>query len=113
MKTNTVTGSECVARLDWVDAVRIVACVFVLMQHCSDPFYTDFNMQAGKFFAGVGLASLSRPAVPLFAMLTGLLLLPTREDMTSFYKKRITRIIVPLVFWSLVLPWIDFAWIGA
>lgn len=112
MQTNKETDSGGTAHLDWVDAVRIVACVFVLMQHCSDPFYTDFNMQVGKFFAGVGIASLSRPAVPLFVMMTGLLLLPTRGDITSFYKKRITRIVVPLAFWSLVLPWIDFAWIG-
>lgn len=32
MQTNKETDSGGTAHLDWVDAVRIVACVFVLMQ---------------------------------------------------------------------------------
>lgn len=37
-------------------------------------------------------------------MMTGVLLLPVRAELGDFYRKRIGRIVVPLVFWSVVLP---------
>lgn len=98
--------------LDWVDALRVIACLFLVMQHCSDPFYMTFNLEDGAFYAGSAMASLSRPCVPLFVMITGVLLLPKRDSLGAFYKKRIGRIALPLLFWSIALPWIDFAWIG-
>ncbi len=98
--------------LGWVDIIRILACVLVIVQHCSDPFYMNFDLSGGDFYAGCGLASLSRPCVPLFVMITGILLLPTKDAAGTFYRKRIGRILPPLVFWSLLLPWVDFAWLG-
>ena len=43
-----------------------------------------------------------RPCVPLFVMLTGMLLLPIQQDMGQFYKKRMMRVIVPFLIWSLL-----------
>ena len=99
-------------RLDWVDAIRIVACILVIMQHCSDPFYMNFDLSSADFFAGCGMASLSRPCVPLFVMITGVLLLPIKEEAGAFYRKRIGRVIPPLIFASLFLAIADFLWLG-
>ena len=43
-------------------------------------------------------------------MLTGVLLLPVLTDMKSFYKKRIGRILIPLIFWSVVSPLLFYAY---
>jgi len=52
--------------------------------------------------------SLFRPSVPLFTMMTGLLLLPVRQPLGTFYKKRIFRILFPVLIWSVLynmFPW--------
>ena len=60
-------------------------------------------------FWGAFIGSLMRPSVPLFAMMTGLLLLPVRESAKEFYLKRIPRVAIPMLIWSAVyylIPWI-------
>ena len=37
-------------------------------------------------------------------MMSGILLFPVKTDLATFYKKRIGRIIIPLLFWSIALP---------
>ena len=55
---------------------------------------------------------LMRASVPLFVMMTGVLLLPVGQgyDLVSFYRKRIGRILPPLVFWSVALPLLMYAY---
>lgn len=52
--------------------------------------------------------SFLRPCVPLFVMLTGMLLLPVKQEIGEFYHKRMLRVIIPFVIWSLLynlFPW--------
>ena len=46
----------------------------------------------------------ARPAVPLFIMVSGALLLDVRktENAATFYRKRALRVLVPFVLWSMV-----------
>ena len=60
--------------------------------------YTD----RPTFLQGCALGSAVRCCVPLFVMMTGVLLFPVRNGMSEFYKKRIGRIVVPLIFWSVI-----------
>lgn len=92
--------------IGWVDALRILACFMVVLAHCCDGFVAQFDSDPTAFYAGVTIGSLMRASVPLFVMMTGVLLLPVPQTMTlsSFYRKRVGRIIPPLVFWSLALP---------
>lgn len=90
--------------LGWVDLLRVIACFLVVLSHCCDPFVARFDADRGEFLVGVFSGSLFRSCVPLFVMMTGVLLLPVNEGMAEFYKKRIGRIISPLVFWSVALP---------
>ena len=46
--------------------------------------------------------SLARVCVPLFAMISGYLLLPIKTDYTTFLKKRFTRISFPFIFFCIV-----------
>lgn len=90
--------------IGWIDLLRVVACFLVVFSHCCDPFTAQFDTDRESFLSGVFSGSLVRPCVPLFVMMTGVLLFPIRMGMNEFYKKRIGRIIIPLIFWSLALP---------
>ncbi len=90
--------------IGWVDAMRVLACFLVVFSHSCDAFIAQFNNDYGTFLQGCALGSLVRPCVPLFVMMTGVLLLPLKGTMGEFYSKRLKRIAIPLVFWSLALP---------
>jgi len=98
--------------IGWIDLLRIVACFLVILSHSCDPFTAQAETDHEAFLAGVFSGSLVRCSVPLFAMMTGVLLLPIFTDMKSFYKKRIGRIIPPLIFWSIVLPILFFTYLN-
>lgn len=89
--------------LPWVDVLRIVACFMVVLCHACDAFVGTFD-GSDIFVTGVFWGSTVRACVPLFAMMSGILLFPVTTDLSTFYKKRIGRIVIPLVFWSIALP---------
>ena len=100
------------SRIVWLDIVRLTAMLMVIGVHCIDPFYvspTLGTLPEYKFRASV-YGSLFRPSVPLFAMMTGLLLLPvSQQPLGVFYKKRIFRVLFPFLIWSVlynIFPWV-------
>lgn len=90
--------------IGWIDTLRALACFMVVFSHCCDPFVGCFDNDRTAFLTGEFIGSMMRPCVPLFAMMTGVLLLPVRSSMADFYRKRLGRLAVPFVFWSLMLP---------
>lgn len=102
---------EKVTRLGWIDVLRIVACFAMVLSHSCDQFVAQFDNSPQCFYTGVFMGSLVRPCVPLFAMMTGVLLFPVNLSMHDFYKKRIGRILIPLIFWSIVLPFLFFVYL--
>lgn len=88
------------------DLVRAVATILVVFIHTAGLVAAP-GRSAGTsaFWAGVIYDSLARPGVPLFVMLTGWLLLDPRretESITLFLWRRLGRVILPLVTWSLI-----------
>ncbi|MCC8145647.1 MAG: acyltransferase family protein [Bacteroidales bacterium] len=98
--------------IGWIDLLRVMACFLVVVSHCCDPFVGQFDSDRGAFLTGTLIGSAVRCCVPLFVMMIGVLLLPVTMDIRSFYKKRIGRIITPLVFWSIVLPVLFFIYVN-
>jgi surface polysaccharide O-acyltransferase-like enzyme len=96
-----------------VDLIRTFAIVLVIMLHAAIEPVTVANQMSPE---GVTLwwttnvyDSLARPAVPLFVMLSGALLLqPAKlnEPLGVFFKKRLNRIALPFLFWGVAY----FAW---
>lgn len=100
-------------RIVWMDVVRFAAFAMIVGCHCTDPFNFMPDPKpanaADISFWGAFWGSLVRPGVPLFAMITGALLLPVRTDASVFYRKRIPRVLWPFLFWSVVyalFPWL-------
>ena len=102
-------------RMVWCDAIRLLAFFMLLCCHAADPFYAAAAYASSGSFLnpelvqwGVRWGSLVRPCVPLFVMLTGVLSLPVKGSMESFYKKRIPRVFFPFLLWSVLYyltPW--------
>ena len=61
--------------IGWVDLLRVLACFLVVFAHCCDPFVGQLDADRGAFLTGAFAGSLVRCSVPLFVMMTGVLLL--------------------------------------
>ena len=83
-------------REPWLDAVRFFACICVVLSHAPIP-----NGSSGQSiialtnYISVGGASI------LFFMISGALIFNKQQPTIPFIKKRLNRIVFPLIFWSL------------
>ncbi len=98
-------------RIVWADLLRFIAMFMVIAVHCTDPFNISPVARTNPVynFWGTLYGSSLRACVPLFVMLTGMLILPVKTDSNTFYKKRLMRIIPPFIIWSVLynlFPWI-------
>lgn len=90
--------------IPWLDVLRIVACFMVVLSHSCDFFVARFDDDRTEFLSGAFWGSMMRASVPLFVMISGVLLLPVKLEMGAFYRRRLGRILWPLILWSLVTP---------
>nr|WP_315191556.1 acyltransferase family protein [uncultured Flavobacterium sp.] len=85
-----------------LDILRVLACYFVIQIHTGEFYYigADGTVLPGDspFWVGI-LNSLLRTSVPLFVMTSGFFLLPIKEDLNVFFRKRFTRVVIPFVVW--------------
>ena len=92
-------------RNNGLDLLRVLACYLVIQVHTGEFYYigTGGTVLSGDspFWVGI-LNSLCRIAVPLFVMISGYLLLPVKEDMGTFFKKRFTRVAIPFIVWCVL-----------
>ena len=108
MKTAIKGRSE---RLIWVDACRVIAIFAVILIHTAVPVVDGYRTIPLDYFLAANLIdSLSRVSVPLFAMLSGVLVMGYSPDIQlQRMGGRLLRVIVPLVFWSFIyLGWSGF-----
>lgn len=96
----------------WIDNVRVVATIAVVVVHVATPaVFTRYSPGAGAsavWWTANIYDSFARFCVPVFVMLTGTLLLPQPVSLSHFIKKRLNRILIPFMFWSLVYIVYDF-----
>ena len=89
-------------RIFYYDLLRALAITAVIMCHI-DMFFGVYQDSILKFvfhsaFHGSGLVG-----VPIFLMLTGALLLNREYKLSDFFKKRLSRIVLPLIFWDIII----------
>ncbi len=84
-----------------VDLIRAIAIIFVLVVHVFSEILTKTSPNALDWLIATFFVTFGKVAVPLFIMLSGFLLLEEQKKYTisEFYKKRILRIGLPLLFW--------------
>ncbi|MEU8132519.1 acyltransferase [Streptodolium elevatio] len=93
-------GRPSYAHLSWL---RVIAIVAVVAIHTTGMTMTDEGLRGSAVWWTAAIVNVgSTWAVPVFVMISGALLLgPAREgeDAVGFYRRRLARIAVPLVFW--------------
>jgi surface polysaccharide O-acyltransferase-like enzyme len=98
-------------RLRWVDILLFITIFMVICIHCSDSLHVSPEIRSNPEFDfwGFEYGSFLQWCVPLFVLITGLLLLPVKMSMGEFYKPRLISIVVPFIIWSILnnlFPWI-------
>jgi surface polysaccharide O-acyltransferase-like enzyme len=102
----TASGPE---NIDWISNLRIIALYAVIVLHCSSPLLMAYGkVPLPDWWAADFLNAITRFAVPAFVMITGALLLHKEDEPGSFLKKRLSRVVVPFLFWSLV--YVGYSW---
>ena len=95
-----------IKNIQWLDTLRTCAMLGVIMIHVSTP---TVKMIYGKnmefWWIGNIMDSAVRFAVPLFLVISGATLLTKEYRLAEFYKRRITRVFFPFIFW-MVVYWI-------
>ncbi len=81
-----------------LDLIRLIACLMIVLMHSPMPGLGT----SGAVLSGISY--LTAPGIGLFFMVSGALLLKVGEsfETKSFLRRRFTKILVPLVFWSIV-----------
>jgi surface polysaccharide O-acyltransferase-like enzyme len=98
----TDTGSRTI----WIDNIRLIATIAVIAVHVATPpvftLYDPHSATNMVWWIGNVYDSFFRICVPLFVMITGSLLLPQQIGFCDFLKKRLSRILLPFLFWAAV-----------
>lgn len=89
--------------LDWINNLRLIALFAVIVLHTTSPVLETYNKgPLNIWLVGDFYNSLVRFAVPVFVMISGALLLHRDYEIGAFLKKRLVRIVIPFLFWSLI-----------
>lgn len=120
-KTESVNSSH--NRVVFVDYVRVVACFLVMLVHASENFYAaDASGLAGnvsllvnesnRFWVAFYDGTLGRISVPLFMIVSAFLLVPMKSGytMTSFFRRRLMRVVPPMLVFMLAYTFLPLAW---
>jgi surface polysaccharide O-acyltransferase-like enzyme len=92
--------------IDWINSLRLVALFAVIVLHVSAiPLEQFGHLPLNTWLTADFFNALVRFAVPVFVMITGALTLHRQYELGAFLKKRLSRVVVPFIFWSLVYVW--------
>ncbi|WP_033542305.1 acyltransferase [Planococcus sp. CAU13] len=89
-------------RYEYMDWLRVVAIFVVVGVHVVSKIINTGHVDQWEWQFANAIDSAIRWCVPVFFMLSGALLLTgKREDpIGGFLKRRLTKVIIPLIFWS-------------
>lgn len=101
-------------RIIFTDFIRAFACLMVIMVHACEFFYVNgintYFIKPGDEFWVSKIDGALRACVPLFVMVSAYLLLPLKDTPSVFYKKRITRVVIPFIIWSILYAILPYLW---
>ena len=87
----------------WISNLRVTATIGVILLHVSSAITGQFGLiNTADWWIGNIYESFVRFCVPVFVMLTGALLLPQEISISLFLRKRLKRVIIPFLFWSII-----------
>lgn len=92
-------------RVLYLDFVRIMACIMIIAMHAPIP---DTGLSSVVLSTD---SVLTASGIGLFIMVSGALLLPVAMPTKEFLKRRLEKVVVPTLLWTLIYwlaaPWVD------
>lgn len=112
-------------RIVFIDYIRVIACLLVMLVHASENFYAaDSSGLAGnvsmllnesnRFWVAFYDGGVARTCVPLFMVVSAFLLVPVKAgvSMEQFYRRRFLRVLPPFVCFLLIYTFLPLLWGG-
>lgn len=88
----------------WIDWMRVVACLLVMLVHSTEPFYLGGEgsrvLTRGDAFWVSFFEMISRACVPLFVVASSYLQFPLHYPTGEFFRRRAVRILIPFAVWT-------------
>lgn len=85
------------------DLIRFIATYVVVQLHVATPWlWREPDVTNHVWIIALFFDVLGRIGVPIFLMISGALLLRKQESYQVFFSKRLTRVFLPLLFWTIV-----------
>ena len=93
-------------RIFYLDQLRALAIMLVVLAHVFRNFSNEFAVGTWQWYFSTIWVDFAVIGVPLFLMISGCLLLNKDYDLGFFLKRRFSRILIPFIPWSLLLPFL-------
>lgn len=92
-------------RVVYYDVLNIMAIIAVVVLHCNGIVHSYSTNNVRAWSTSLIAECVFFWAVPIFLMLSGANLLKYREkyDTKTFFKKRISKVLIPFIFWAVVM----------
>lgn len=90
-------------RIVYLDMLRSFAAFTVVFLHTAAPFLYYYEKKELSFWMTANIYDgIVRWSVPIFFMMSGALLLGAKRELSlsDFFKKRMDKILIPFLFWS-------------
>jgi len=89
-------------KLMWVEYIRAKAIGMIVILHAAAPIMFRYETTSlNNWWVGNIYGSMVRMGIPLLFMITGYLLLTKDDSSLEFFIKRVQKITIPLIVWSL------------
>ena len=88
-----------------IDTLRTIATLLVILVHVSASYVVNSRNNLtfdNSFWVGNIVDSFCRICVPLFVLISGMFLVGRKETFKQSYYKRASRILVPLISWTII-----------
>lgn len=100
--TDSLSGEK--KKILYVEILRIIAILFVLFNHTKDDGFTHFTLCESRSFAywfWMFFSIFCKFSVPVFFMISGMMLLGKEESLAELWEKRILKYACILVLFSM------------
>jgi surface polysaccharide O-acyltransferase-like enzyme len=96
--------AEKARSIQYINRLRILAIYAVVTAHVAMGLTLQMRPFTADWWLGCWLFYIAHAAIPIFVMISGALLLDNerQESALEFYKRRLYRAGIPLVFWTVV-----------
>ena len=99
-------------RIFYYDVLRAIAIIGIVFCHASISFVSKPNMMNLNYFIISSVFDCFRDfSIPIFVMLSGALLIGKKDTLTDFFKRRLSRLFIPFIFWVVIYAIYSFIFI--